>query len=128
MSLTVLDVCFGCGACEAACPPGAISQAESFQIAYVVDPLLCNDCKECIAVCSVDALVEDPDWPVCFGRGCPLTSSRFEGWLCTQGESRCDRCGAMLWSSPTTEGWRCPRCDDGLRVICPKVRRLEAAN
>ncbi|MCZ7529300.1 MAG: 4Fe-4S binding protein [Acidimicrobiia bacterium] len=125
MSLSVLEICLGCGACETVCPTGAISQSDNFRVAYVVDPLLCNDCRDCIPVCPVDAFEEDPEWAVCDGRGCPLTSARLEGWLCTQGQGRCPTCGTMLWSAPTVDGWRCPRCDDGMRVMCPKTRKLE---
>lgn len=127
MSLTVLEECLGCGACETVCPTGAISQSDDFRVAYVVDPLLCNDCRECVPICPVDVLVDDPVWAVCEGRGCPLTSSRLAGWECTQGQGRCTTCGAMLWRSPGTDAWSCPRCDGRSRVMCPKTRRLEAA-
>jgi ferredoxin len=66
MALRVLDTCFGCGACESACHSRAISQGEDFAVVYVVDPLLCNDCMDCVRVCPIDALVPDLDWAVCF--------------------------------------------------------------
>ena len=76
MALKILDGCIGCGACESACGQRAISQSESFAVMYVIDPLLCNDCVDCVTVCPVDAIVADLEWAVCFGRGCPLGSSR----------------------------------------------------
>ncbi|RIK08883.1 MAG: hypothetical protein DCC49_08185 [Acidobacteria bacterium] len=124
MSLKVLDDCLGCGACEIPCEQGAITQGDDFQIAFVIDPLLCNDCGECIPVCSVDALVEDSEWAVCLGRGCPLSTSRFEDWTCAQGKQLCPECGAVLWRPADQEGWVCPRCDAGMKVICPKSRKV----
>jgi NAD-dependent dihydropyrimidine dehydrogenase PreA subunit len=125
MSLMVLPECLGCGACEFACPRGAISQGTDFRVAYVVDPLLCNDCGDCIPVCPVDVLVEDPDWAVCFARGCPLSSTRYEGWDCTRGERYCPTCSTMLWRPPEGGEWRCPRCDESRKVSCPKIRKAE---
>lgn len=126
MSLMVTAECLGCGACEMACPPGAIHQSDDFRVAYWVDPLLCNDCGECVPTCPVDALVPDDRFAVCQGRGCPMTSSRMRGWECTEGIARCGGCGAMLWRRPGDSVHACPRCDWGLKVMCPKVRRGEA--
>ncbi len=126
MSLVVDAECLGCGACEPVCPQGAISQSEGYLVVYEIDPLACNDCMECIEVCAVDALVEDPDFAVCLGRGCPLSSKRLSGFDCSQGRQRCGDCGAMLWRSPVDSDWACPRCDMGKKVICPKVRTTQA--
>lgn len=125
MALRVLASCIGCGACESACGRGAISQADSFAVVYVVDPLLCDDCMDCVPVCPVDALVADPEWAVCLGRGCPLASARYEGWECSRGDSRCPDCGAMMWRPPDGT-WVCSACrtpkgDRGAR--CPKTER-----
>jgi ferredoxin len=127
MADRVGDGCIGCGACEFAGPSGAISQADGFPVVYVVDPLGCNDCAACVVVCPVDVLAPDPEWAVCHGRGCPLSSSRYEGWECSEGEQRCEVCGSMLWRPP--EGaWVCSRCrlgEEGRGASCPKVRHAE---
>lgn len=125
MALEVLDGCIGCGACESACLQRAISQADSFEVSYVVDPLVCNDCMDCVSVCPVDVLVPDPNWAVCLGRGCPLASARYEGWECSQGLDRCTTCGAMMWRTPGGD-WVCSSCrtkpgERGAR--CPKTAR-----
>lgn len=125
MAYRVLDGCIGCGACESACGQQAITQADGFAVAYLVDPLRCTDCTDCVTVCPVDALVPDPAWAVCFGRGCPLGSARYRGWSCSQGNERCPACGSMLWAAPEG-GWVCSACrlGEGERgARCPKVER-----
>ena len=129
MALRVLDSCIGCGACESACSQRAIGQADTFAVLYAVDPLLCNDCMDCVTVCPVDALVPDPEWAVCFGRGCPLGSARYRGWECSQGTDRCSVCGSMLWRPPGGE-WVCSVCrlPPGTRgARCPKVELARRA-
>jgi ferredoxin len=124
MAFRVLETCIGCGACEFACPSAAISQSEGFPVVYAVDPLRCNDCAECVPVCPVDALGPDPEWAVCHGRGCPLSSSRYAGWECSEGQERCDRCGSMLWR-PAGGEWVCSYCrlgEGGRGASCPKTR------
>lgn len=51
--------CFGCGACQAACPAGAISMAADAEgFAYpVVDSAACTECGCCTAVCPAKAPV-----------------------------------------------------------------------
>ncbi|MCC6340163.1 MAG: 4Fe-4S binding protein [Acidimicrobiia bacterium] len=125
MALRITDACFGCGVCEAACPQRAITQGESFAVVYVIDPLACNDCMECVPVCPVYAIVPDPEWAVCHGRGCPLASSRYAGWECSEGEPRCPACGAMMWRPPGDD-WVCSACrtPGGSRgARCPKTER-----
>lgn len=125
MSLQIVESCFACGACEFSCGQRAIFQADGFATAYVVDPILCNDCLECVRVCPGGALVADPDFAVCHGRGCPMISKKMQGWICTEGQELCDECEAVLWLPPESGHYQCPRCDLGLRMVCPKIRKLE---
>ena len=129
MALRVVDTCIGCGACEVACAAGAIFQSDSFAVAYVIDPLLCNDCTDCVPVCPVDALVPDPAWAVCLGRGCPLASPRYAGWECSQGTDRCPQCGSMMWRYESSE-WVCSSCrlESGRGARCPKWQRVRSVS
>jgi len=129
MAYVVDSSCIGCGACEFACPHGAISQSDGYPVIYSVDPLRCDDCALCVAVCPVSALAPDPGWAVCYGRGCPLSSARYAGWECSVGERRCEVCGSMLWRESTDADWVCSRCrlgEGGHGASCPKVRHHEA--
>ena len=77
MSLKVLeDVCIGCGACDFSCPTGALTKTDTFLGLFTIDPFTCNDCGQCVPKCPEQAIVADPEWPVCGGHGCPLTSKR----------------------------------------------------
>lgn len=126
MSFKVLDdACIGCGACDFSCPTGALTKTDSFLGLFVIDPLTCNDCAECVPKCPVLAIVPDPDWPVCGGRGCPLTSSRLADVVCAYWQQRCPQCGTTLWESESHEGGAaCPRCGWGMKVACPRTRML----
>lgn len=137
MSLRVLeDACIGCGGCEYACPRGALTKTDSFLGLFAIDPYTCDDCLECIPKCPVDAIVADPDWPVCFGHGCPLGSRLLAGTECSIWAERCPTCGGPLWRAPAPSEpgaggaerpWSCPRCDQGRKVGCPKIRHLVGA-
>ena len=98
-----IEECLGCGACESACPQGAVSQGGAFPVSYEVDPLLCNDCQQCLVVCPVDGLLPDADWTVCHGRGCPLSSSRYAGTECSEGR---DVCPDMRFNAVAGRRWR----------------------
>jgi NAD-dependent dihydropyrimidine dehydrogenase PreA subunit len=125
MSLkVVVDACIGCGGCEYACPTGALAKTDSFLGLFAIDPYTCDDCGLCVPKCPEDAIVSDTDWPVCHGRGCPLTSSRLAGYECNIWQASCASCGGPLWRVADSELWRCPRCDEGRSVGCPKVRHL----
>jgi ferredoxin len=126
VSLKILPSCIGCGACEFACPPRAISQGENFVVQYQIDPFKCDDCNRCVSVCPVYAIVEDPEWAQCYKRGCPLSSKRYEGWECTLSEMPCDKCGFPLWKSPTGS-LICSNCESHSEkpmAVCPKKRKI----
>ena len=95
-----LAECIGCGACESACPAEAVTQSEDFPVTYRVDPLRCNDCERCRSLCPVDGFTVAEGWAICHGRGCPLSSRRYAGVECSEGQSTCPSCGSVLWRRP----------------------------
>lgn len=54
MATKITDECISCGACEAECPEGAITQGPDI---YQVDPAKCTDCHACVDVCPTGACV-----------------------------------------------------------------------
>lgn len=64
MALMVTEECINCDVCEPECPNGALSAGDNI---YVIDPAQCTECvghfstPQCIEVCPVDCIVQDPD-------------------------------------------------------------------
>jgi ferredoxin len=56
MAHVVSSDCVSCGACEAACPVGAISMGDEHM---VVDASTCIDCGACEADCPVGAIAAE---------------------------------------------------------------------
>ncbi|HYH38795.1 MAG TPA: 4Fe-4S binding protein [Azospirillum sp.] len=61
MAYTIIAAeCVNCGACEPACPNGAISARKG---TYVIDPDTCTECRkrddgpQCASVCPTDCCV-----------------------------------------------------------------------
>lgn len=46
------DKCIQCGACEAECPEGAISEVDGI---YTIDAARCSECGSCADVCPSEA-------------------------------------------------------------------------
>ncbi|MDY6116576.1 MAG: 4Fe-4S binding protein [Anaerovoracaceae bacterium] len=55
MAYKIEDSCIACGACEAECPTGAISEGDGI---FVIDADTCIDCGACAGVCPTGAPVE----------------------------------------------------------------------
>ena len=55
MAYKITDACISCGACEGACPVGAISEGDG---AYVIDENACVSCGTCAGACPMGAIVE----------------------------------------------------------------------
>lgn len=53
MAYTINEGCISCGACEGACPAGAISEGADH---YVIDADACLDCGACASSCPTDSI------------------------------------------------------------------------
>ena len=64
MALMITEECINCDVCEPECPNGALSAGGD---TYVINPAQCTECvghfssPQCIEVCPVDCIVQDPD-------------------------------------------------------------------
>ncbi|MGL6201111.1 MAG: DUF362 domain-containing protein [Lachnospiraceae bacterium] len=56
MSYVITEECVSCGACEAECPIGAISQGDD---RYKINVDSCVDCGACASACPTGAIVAD---------------------------------------------------------------------
>lgn len=127
MAVFINGSCIGCGACESACPQVAIRQSGNFVIGYIVDPIMCNDCRRCIDICPVDSIEDDRNWAACYGKRCPLDSRHYAGWKCSQYNMRCSFCGGALWAAPVSEEYHCPVCESNNAHVakCPKPNQTK---
>ncbi|MCP3853608.1 MAG: 4Fe-4S dicluster domain-containing protein [Actinomycetia bacterium] len=125
MSHKVLEMlCIGCGACDYSCPNSALSKTDSFMGLFIIDPYRCDDCADCVPKCPVIAIIPDPEWVVCHGRGCPLSSQRLGMVECNIFSTQCESCSGPLWREAPSDTYTCPRCDEDRTVGCPKVRKF----
>ena len=52
MAYHISDDCISCGACEAECPVGAISEGDG---KFEINSYLCTECGSCADACPVGA-------------------------------------------------------------------------
>ena len=56
MAHKVSDACIGCGACDGACPVGAVKVEDNVA---VVDAAACIDCGACEGACPTGAITAE---------------------------------------------------------------------
>ena len=56
MARKINDGCVACGACEGACPVGAISMGDG---KFEIDASVCIDCGACEGACPTGSIEED---------------------------------------------------------------------
>ena len=56
MAYRITEACIACGACEADCPVGAISEGDG---KYEINPDACIECGLCASTCPVGAPTND---------------------------------------------------------------------
>jgi ferredoxin len=67
VSLQITAECINCGACEEACPTGAVSEDAENNV-RVIDPLICTECvgfyerTMCRVECPVECIEVHPDF------------------------------------------------------------------
>ena len=44
---------------------------------------------------------------------------------CSIWKERCPGCGTTLWRTAEHEMFDCPRCGHGMKVLCPRTRRMD---
>lgn len=49
------ETCVACGACQAECPAGAISEGD----VYTIDPNVCVDCGACADACPTGSITAE---------------------------------------------------------------------
>ncbi len=54
MAYKITDDCILCDACLPECPEDAITAADP---KYIIDPIKCTDCGDCVEVCPTEACV-----------------------------------------------------------------------
>jgi len=99
----VTEACTGCSICSRACPTGTLKRTvvdeQEFKLSF--SPLKCVDCKVCVELCPVDAIMLESPVPV--GYLMEGVSVLYQGSLV-----KCQRCSTLF--SPKAGEELCPTC------------------